>query len=144
MRIILLRGTENSGKTSTLRLVYAQLYTSKDHETKKQFVEGNHNDFTCSFTLAGKTIAIYTMGDCPSAISDAITSYTDTCDILVCASRYGKIYNTIRPTVDKYDKSAVLIEKTNNATFMRHANLYGAERVIAAIYSILNENKKMI
>ncbi len=139
MRIILLRGTENSGKTSTLRLVYAQLYTCKDHETRKQFVEDNYNDFTCSFALAGKTIAFYTMGDYPEAINEAIISYADKCDILVCTSRYGKIYNTIRHTVDKYDKSAILIEKTNNAAFMRQANLFDAERVIETIYSTIKE-----
>jgi len=89
MRIIVLRGPANSGKSTVLNGVYNELTSFRDvHSTPKR-VLGNpkQKDFECIITLKDKRrVAFFTMGDYIDAILAGIEkySYLD-CEVLIIA-----------------------------------------------------------
>jgi thymidylate kinase len=85
MKIVLLSGPPNSGKTTVLGLFYTHLIANgASVHTKKSQLGGNKNDFECILILNGKSIAIFTMGDYKEECYRAIIKYAS-CDILVIA-----------------------------------------------------------
>lgn len=88
MRIIVLQGMPNTGKTKTLNLVYDMLITNGGGVSTNRQVIGNprQNDFKDIVIRGTKRIAFYTMGDYSTYLSNAIYDYNiQGCDVLVCA-----------------------------------------------------------
>jgi hypothetical protein len=87
MRLIVLTGASNSGKTGTLNLVYDYLISKQGWKsTNKELLGGNPNDFSDIIVSGKRKIAFYTMGDYSRKVRDAISNYnTLDCDILICA-----------------------------------------------------------
>lgn len=87
MRIIVLQGISNTGKTSTLNLVYNLLVPNGGGaSTNRQPLGGDPNDFSDIVIRGNQRIAFYTMGDYSAYLANAIYDYDhQNCDILVCA-----------------------------------------------------------
>lgn len=90
-KIIVLTGQSNCGKSSTLNLVYDQIFSkgAKIIIPKKTLGDPNQKDFTTVLDYKGRRIAFYTMGDySDNLINDAIEFYNTQnydVDILVIA-----------------------------------------------------------
>ncbi len=89
MRIIVLRGGNSCGKTTTINLVYDRILlpTNGGVSRGKLQVGGNKMDFSDIVTYKGLTIAFFSMGDFARDTKEAINFYNSLIvDILVIAS----------------------------------------------------------
>ncbi len=106
MKIIMLKGPNDSGKTSTLHLVYNKLTSNKDvkHIENKKITSNPPNkieDFACILEYDNKKVAIFTMGDYvkgKNGIWNVINDYTNkSVDVLIIANSNKPIpENSIR------------------------------------------------
>lgn len=113
MKLIVLRGEPNHGKTTTLRLVYdillyqgARILTPRAHGR-------NTDDFKTELDYAGKHIAIYSAGDLLYDIEEKIGEFAGqgNIDVLIIASRQfssldariGSYHPTYRDKLPKSD-----------------------------------------
>jgi hypothetical protein len=85
MKIIMLSGDTNKGKSTTFNLVYDSLNPKTIVEPKKLLGNPIYKDFECIIEYEGKRIAFYTMGDFPNYLIEAFEKYKIKCDCLVCA-----------------------------------------------------------
>jgi len=87
MRITVLQGMPNTGKISTLNIVYNLLLQNGGVSTIRQ-VLGNpvQNDFSDIVVRKTQRIAFYTAGDYSTYLATAIYDYDrQNCDVIVCA-----------------------------------------------------------
>ncbi len=85
MKVIVLEGLPNKGKTSTLNLVY-NILLQNGNSNNKQPLGGDPNDFSDIVDWNNKRIAFFTMGDYSTYLSNAIYGYNNQqCDVLICA-----------------------------------------------------------
>jgi hypothetical protein len=97
MKIIALRGPENSGKTQTLNIVYQLLLRQGFVQLPGNFrILGNHDhqDFTDILTLNDRLLGIVTLGDWPDnkENTESLTKLLlelviAKCEIIICACR---------------------------------------------------------
>lgn len=87
MRIIVLQGMPNTGKTSTLNLVYDMLVPNGGGVSiNRQPLGGDPRDFSDIVIRGTQRIAFFTMGDYSTYLANAIYDYDrQGCDVLVCA-----------------------------------------------------------
>jgi hypothetical protein len=130
MKIIVLTGQSNKGKTSALRLVYEKIISANGGKGKDFKTEGNpiQGDFSDVQSYKGKKIAFFTMGDYDKHLVAAINKYTaQQCDLLVCACNDVHFW-----IFDQMDKDAYkAVEKTICSDIMSafEANLYDCYRI---------------
>lgn len=85
MDIILLSGNSNSGKTTTMNVVYEELISKGATVVRSKVqVGGNVRDFECVVKYKGKLVAMYSMGDYLMHCCFAAVRYAS-CDKLVLA-----------------------------------------------------------
>lgn len=88
MRIIVLEGLSNKGKTTTINLIYDIILYHGGNPTDKQQI-GNpiFKDFKDIVTdYKDKKIAFFSMGDNSNELVNAINTYNkEKCDLLICA-----------------------------------------------------------
>jgi len=137
MKIIMLTGDSDRGKTSSLHFVHGILVTYGAKSTCVKCVENeNHNDFSSVLKYQGKTIRIYTLGDidCEDEIQEALSDKKY--DFLICACN-----NVHR----KFFKRATQrIEKTVAETIACRlaANWYDASRIIELLDKSIKQRRK--
>lgn len=110
MKIIVVYGTANSGKSTTLRKFY-----DKDINGNNKFIvklpkaEDKTMDYQAVVEYCGHTIGIFTWGDNEKNVKGAVTFAEENgCGILICAARSsGKGYQYL----DGMDCPQVWIEK---------------------------------
>lgn len=92
MRIIVLQGMPNTGKTSTLWLVRDLLLNNSGSSIPNEFsIFGNNptpykDDFKDIILFNSLTVAIYSTGDYSTLLANAIYDYNRKgCDVLICA-----------------------------------------------------------
>ena len=86
MKIIMLSGEHDCGKTTTLNLVYGSINPQQTViiEEKKNINE--MKDFECIIKYKGKKIAFFTLGERAIRLIHAFEKYAGKqCDVLVCA-----------------------------------------------------------
>ena len=124
MKIIVVKGNPNSGKTTSIRLVYdILLYLGAEIDVERK--DGKtYIDFDAELLYNGKRIAISSAGDVLKNMHGTITKHKD-CDILIMASRKFK-----RSSLDKifYGYDIKYIEK----------NKRGDKENIATAKEVLN------
>ena len=111
MKIILLTGKRNCGKTTTLDLLYKRITqngTKNIIEKRKEFGY-QEKDFKCVVSYADKEVAIYSMGDYINACVDAIIEYANR-DILILA--YSNIFQRhLDKVIGKFNYHCVIEKK---------------------------------
>jgi DNA-binding LacI/PurR family transcriptional regulator len=115
MKIIVLEGESDVGKTNILNLVYDTL-TNTGKATvrvvKERVLEGER-DFETVLKMKGKTVAIYTMGDLDKELIEAVKKYdSQKVDFLIiaCSANMAKAKRFIK----KYDPDVIVKEKYPN------------------------------
>jgi hypothetical protein len=134
MKIIVIKGKSNCGKTAALHLVYEKIILVNGGKGTdfKHVGAVNQRDFSDVLPYKGKKIAFFTMGDFEKDLMDAIKKYTaEHCDILVCAcnDEHFGIFNQMNK--DAYQS----VEKTICSGSMPafEANLYDCYRILEII-----------
>jgi thymidylate kinase len=88
MRIIVLHGMSNTGKSTTLNLLYNMLVPALAQSHNNRVVLGNpvQNDFSETITYNNEMVEFFTMGDHPKKIELAIrkASYQKI-NVFICA-----------------------------------------------------------
>jgi hypothetical protein len=118
MKIIMLSGKHNSGKSTTLNLVYDKMEPNIETIIEPKKVLGNpiYKDFECIVKYNNKKVAFYTMGDFSGLLIDAFKKYDNlNCCILICAcstkfsTPYREItnyqHNVVKKTMPLCDES---------------------------------------
>lgn len=92
MRIIVLEGPSNKGKTTTIGLVYEIILHHGGNPTVKQQLGNDPKDFKDIVTnYMNKKIGFFSMGDYSNELADAINYYAEeNCDLLICALSIGE------------------------------------------------------
>lgn len=90
MKIIMLKGPSDSGKTMTLNLVYDELVNNKQAKIIEPRTTISHNDFSCLLEYKGLKVAIFSMGDYVKDVNgiwNVIKTYTNkSVDVLIIAN----------------------------------------------------------
>ena len=87
MKIIVVKGNQNTGKTTSIRLAYdIALYLGAAIITPRNIEDKPHNDFETVLFYNGKRIGFYSAGDLRYTLSIIVGKHSD-CDTLVMASR---------------------------------------------------------
>lgn len=89
MRIILLKGADNVGKSTVLNAVFNELtsFTGVTHTPKRELGDPVNKDFESIITLKDKRkVAFFTMGDLEKELEEGIERYKYLdCEILIIA-----------------------------------------------------------
>ncbi len=132
MKIIVLKGNSNIGKTTTLNIVYDNLINQGGLSTNRQTIGNpNQNDFSDIVDWKNKKIAFYTMGDYSTYLKEAIYCYEkQKCDILVCAIstnnpkvRANKALNEPRFNTNVVNKQVSSIKANENSYNQSDSNI---------------------
>jgi len=92
MRIIVLRGNDSCGKTTTLNIVYRMFLEQGGVSTNRQPLGGNQHDFSDIVLWNNNRIAFFTMGDYSGHLIEAINDYNaQNIDLLVCACNNRRV-----------------------------------------------------
>ena len=91
MQIIVLEGLSNTGKSTTIGLLYNLLLNNGGTSTNKQPLGNDPKDFSdIIINYKNLKISIFTMGDNSTAISQAIQNYNNkNCDFFICSLSSG-------------------------------------------------------
>jgi tRNA uridine 5-carbamoylmethylation protein Kti12 len=114
MKVILLSGKIDTGKTTTLNLLYDEI-TDKGKKRgiiikdKEKLL--NKDDFKCVLAYKNKKVAIYTLGDFLRTCTDAIIEYANL-DILILAYS-DKFERKMDDFVRKFDYHCVIDKHTS-------------------------------
>lgn len=109
MKIIVIKGSLNSGKTTSIRLVYdLLLYLGAEIVVARKSGK-MHIDFDTELLYKEKRIAISSAGDVLKNIPGTISKHKN-CDILITASRNFK-QSSLKNTFSGYDVEYIEKEK---------------------------------
>lgn len=113
MKIVMLSGAPNSGKTTVLNDLYNHLIgLGASVQVAKSRLGGNPLDFECILNINGKFVAIYTMGDYKECCYKAAIKYAF-CDTLVLAYS-DKFSNSIAAFINNISGHVVIYKSTGN------------------------------
>ena len=131
----MLKGPSDSGKTTTLKLVYGELVNNRHAKVVEYAPFGTPapnkpQDIACILEYKGLKVAIHTMGDYVRGIRNAIKEYTNkSVDVLIIA-------NSNKPQFDSLMQQPgnILIVKTKVAPVLRDTdNMKYAMQIVNAI-----------
>ncbi len=141
MKIIVLKGKEDSGKSSTLNLVYS-LLLNRDatlYSNKFEFLKGQKSDFRAILQKNNKKIGIVTQVDyslktkgnnTDNALFDHIKWVKDLgCDIAVCAMSTEKA-DSEEDIRQEGDEITTVINKTVDSDHKMEANIKDAMEIL--------------
>jgi hypothetical protein len=131
MKVIMLSGKGDCGKSTTLNLVYYYICPLKRDiiDPKKCLGDFVNGDFECIIRYRNKTVAFYTMGDFSSKLCEAFTRYDGKCDVLICACNTDLYYPYQR--INNYPH--VKIDKTVNPNKRNSANEVDRDKILKAL-----------
>jgi tRNA uridine 5-carbamoylmethylation protein Kti12 len=109
MKIILLSGKPNSGKSTALRLFYDKLRENGKCQIVSKKEPDDGWDFECILKYNDKTIAIKSDGDVYQWCIDAIIKYANR-DVLVLAYS-DKFARSLEEIISRYDYHCVVKKK---------------------------------
>lgn len=128
MRIVVLQGMPNTGKTSALNLVYNMLVSSGGgRSTNRQSLGGDPNDFSDIVVRGTQRIAFFTMGDFSTYLANAIYDYDrQGCDVMICALSTNNAKVRANNALNQYNANRI------NKTIAANKNNPTAENTLDA------------
>jgi len=150
MEIIALRGPQNSGKTTTLKIVYDKLLEHGFKQPNSVRREISNGDFLAVLENDGKKIGIVTQGDYArrecSVKHHLRTLENLGCDVAICACTTGYGKDGIQAAINAYPMHDYVEKKrVDNATLYDTANHEDANKIMAllnlkkVLFILLNE-----
>lgn len=138
MKIIALGGDTDSGKTTTLNIVYLLFLQSGYAPIQDAFKDLENNDFSDVLEYSGRRIGIVTQGDYAIGAQSVKNhlSYLQSfeCDIAICACTSGK--EKIIRAVESYPDHRFLSKvKSEYKALERIENLRDATKIVNLVYS---------
>ncbi|MFN7912447.1 MAG: hypothetical protein ACK5QC_11540 [Bacteroidota bacterium] len=135
MRIIVLQGMPNTGKTRTLNLVYDMLVPNGGGiSTNRQPLGGNPRDFSDIVIRGTQQIAFFTMGDYSTYLANAIYDYDrQNCDVLVCALSTNNAKLRANNALNQYNTARINKTIAPNATAELAINTADAQTIFNLI-----------
>ena len=122
MKVVMLSGAPNSGKTTVLNDLYDHLIKAGAFvQAAKAQLGGNPLDFECILNVKGKHVAIYTMGDYKEYCYKAVIKYA-LCDTLVLAYS-DKFQNSIAAFLLSIPGHVVIPKSIGTATIVNSADV---------------------
>ncbi|PBC74587.1 hypothetical protein SAMN02745108_02421 [Fibrobacter intestinalis] len=113
MKIILLAGNANVGKTSTMNIVYDRLIREGailDKGTPPEQSEKRKKDFECVLLYKGQKVAVHSEGDFLNECFEAIERFRESADILVLACR-KRMRAKLEERIKKFSMECEIVEK---------------------------------
>lgn len=109
MEIIVLEGLPHRGKTTTIGLLHLLLIKNGGNSTNKQSLGGDPNDFSDIVTnYKNLKIAVFSMGDNSTAISQAILHYDSLgCNFFICSLSTGTAKVRANNRINKYRNTRI-------------------------------------
>lgn len=120
MKIIVVKGNPNSGKTTSIRLVYDLLLYKGATISKPRGSGKTYTDFDTELLYKEKRIAISSAGDVLKNMHKTICRHKG-CDILIIASRNFK-QSSLDEIFSKYDVEYIKKEKRGDEENISTAN----------------------
>ena len=112
MKIVALRGDSNSGKTTSLNMLYAELLNRGAKPINPQHALPGKNDFECIVEYKEKRVAISTIGDYIFALGLAMGYYSALeVDTLVIADSNKKYVKNPLFKSRQFDSNYIVIPK---------------------------------
>ena len=112
MKVVVLRGVSNSGKTTSLNMLYAELLNRGATPQSPQHALPGKNDFECIVEYKGKRVAISTIGDYIFALGLAMGYYSALeVDTLVIADSNKKYVKNPLFKSRQFDSNYIVIPK---------------------------------
>lgn len=109
MKIIVIKGNPNSGKTTSIRLVYDLLLYKGAKIDKPRNSGKTYADFDTELLYKEKRVAISSVGDVLKNIHKTLNRHKD-CDILITASRNFR-QSSLDEIFSQYDVEYIKKEK---------------------------------
>lgn len=135
MKVIMLVGDHDRGKTTTMRLVYNDLRGAKDENVISYRELKDPRDFETVLKFGGKTVAIYSMGDYSNYTTKAIR-HSDSMgyDILICTSNRGfkRPFNLVKKYPHEIIDKSVEADRRNKEK-CAVKNRFDADKIIALL-----------
>ena len=136
-------GNQNSGKTSTIKLL-CSLYENDTWKIKEKITIPDSNDIFCVFSKNNITLSIISYGDTEKErkkyMKKAINQYKS--DIVVCSSRFNKECinweDTLYGNYDVFSFSNFSTDRPEQ-NVINLLNSFSAETVYKVIELLLNE-----
>lgn len=151
MKFIIITGTQNSGKTTTARLVYQSLWPQainvhltdayeKDLPKEHPLIEeGKPIDFIAGMKVNGKDVAIVSLGDYPEYLKRQIAIYLNQVDFFVCClrtrDREGSTRRMLYTDYANYPKEEFWTEYSEDKSLEFKVKEKVVERIKSAIMS---------
>lgn len=131
MRVIVLQGMPNTGKTSTLNIVYDMLVPNGvGVSTNRQSLGGDPGDFSDIVIEGTQRIAFYTAGDASTFLANAIYDYNrQGCDVLFCALSTNTPKVRANTALNQFNVSRINKTIAPNATAQLAANKADAQTI---------------
>ncbi|GHT46630.1 hypothetical protein AGMMS49965_24300 [Bacteroidia bacterium] len=141
MKVIMLKGKDDSGKTTTLNLVYDEYYSDKGVSSVKKALGDSSKDFSAHIIYKGKLIVFYTEGDYEYPVPRIMKLCEElSVDVLVCAANT----NRTRPVEQIKNYPHEIIKKTeissNDVAAQKVANVKDAEKIHLAIKQSIEQS----
>jgi hypothetical protein len=135
MELIVLEGLSNTGKTTTIGLLYQKLLQNGGKSTNKQPLGGDENDFSdIIVNYKNLKIAIFTMGDYSTAISQAIVQYYNLgCDFFVCSLSIGTLKIRASNRISQYPNTRIPKTLSSQGISKNEANNNDANQLFSLI-----------
>ena len=150
MEIIALRGPQNSGKTTTLKMVYDKLLEQGFLQQDSASQELSNGDFLAILENDGKQVGIVTQGDYArrecSVKNHLRTLENLGCDMAICACTTGYGKDGIQAAINAYPMHDYVEKKrVDNATLYDTANHEDVNKIMTllnlrkVLFILLNE-----
>lgn len=134
MRITVLQGLHNTGKTSTLIIVWNLLLQNGGVSTNRQPLGGDSNDFSDIVVRGNQRIAFYTMGDYSTYLANAIYEYdSQNCDVIVCALSTNNASIRANNAINQFNNTRINKTIVNVQASEQQANITDAQRIFSQI-----------
>ncbi len=135
MELIVLEGLSNTGKTTTVGLLYEILLANGGTSTNKELLGGDPNDFSdIVVDYKNLKIAIFTMGDNSTEISKAIVRYNNLgCDFFICSLSTGTPKIRANNRINQYQNTRIQKTLSSQNISETQANNNDANRMFLLI-----------
>jgi len=138
MKIILLAGRKNSGKTTTMHKVYDFLSAATKTKPKKNPISIKMpKDFHCEFTYKKNRVALFSSGDTLHLLLEGIFIYSDADYLIIPFSTGGaiktKVLSSFRACKNQIPINKTVSPKNAAKTVQDKANDKDCKSIAAAI-----------